>query len=145
VRLRNAAAVALLAGWWLHTGIAHADPPQPPAPVPVPSHASIDRDGTYIVGADIAPGTYSSAGPAGNGACYWKRTSGDTVVDNAMSKKPQVVRIDATDSSFKTSDCQPWQKIEDCLPGCAPAGTAPLDLLGQLGSLVLQHPSGPPG
>ena len=76
--------------------------------------------------------------------CYWKRISGDTVVDNAMSKKPQVIRIDATDTSFKTSDCQTWQQIEDCLPGCAPAGTTPLDLLGQLGNLVLQHPAAPP-
>lgn len=136
--------MALLAGWWLPAGSAHADPAQPPGPPPGPAPASIDRDGTYTVGGDIAPGTYSSAGPAGNGACYWKRVSGDTVVDNALSKKPQVVRIDATDSSFKTSECQPWRKVEDCLPGCAPGTTTPLDLLGQLGNLVLQHPGGPP-
>ena len=134
----------LLAGWWTQTAIAHADPAQPPPPAPGPTHTSIDKDGTYKVGTDIAPGTYSSPGPANDGVCYWKRISGDTVVDNAMSKKPQVIRIDATDTSFKTNDCQTWQQIEDCLPGCAPAGTTPLDLLGQLGNLVLQHPAAPP-
>jgi hypothetical protein len=145
VRSRTAvAATALLAACWAHTGIAHADPTQPTPPAPGPAHTSIDKDGTYTVGADIAPGTYSSPGPTDDGACYWKRVSGDTVVDNAMSKKPQIVQIDATDTSFKTSDCQPWQKIEDCLPGCAPAETNPMDFLGQLGNLVLRHPGGPP-
>jgi hypothetical protein len=105
---------------------------------------SIDKDGTYTVGTQIAPGTYSSAGPVGDGACYWKRTSGNQVVDNAMSKKPQIVQIEATDTSFKTSDCQPWQKIDDCLPGCGPAAPNPGDLLSQLGGLVLNHPAGPP-
>ncbi|MDT7765931.1 MAG: hypothetical protein QOC63_5351, partial [Mycobacterium sp.] len=33
----------------------------------------MNADGTYTVGKDIQPGTYSSAGPVGNGACYWKR------------------------------------------------------------------------
>jgi hypothetical protein len=146
VRSRNTvAAVALLAGCWLPAGIARADPAQPaPPPLPGPIHPSIDKDGTYKVGTDISPGTYSSPGPAGTGVCYWRRVSGDTVVDNAMSKKPQIVQIDATDTSFKTSDCQPWQKIEDCLPGCAPAGANPMDVLGQLGNLMLQHPGGPP-
>src|SRR5581483_433520 len=72
---------------------------------------SIDHDGIYLVGKDIMPGTYSSAGPVGNGACYWKRTGNPdgNLIDNAMSKKPQVVEIEATDKAFKTSGCQPWQ------------------------------------
>lgn len=138
------AAAAVLFGCWAPTTIARADPAPSPAPAPAPVKTSIDQDGTYLVGTDIAAGTYSSAGPVDNAACYWKRVSGDTVVDNALSKKPQIVRIDATDTSFKTSLCQPWQKIDDCLPGCGPAAIGPGDLLGQLGRLVLQHPGGPP-
>ena len=72
----------------------------------------------YAVGSDVVPGTYSSPGPVQGGVCYWKRVSGDKIVDNAMSKQPQIVQIDATDTSFKTSECQPWQRIDDCLPGC---------------------------
>ena len=71
------------------------------------------------MGKDIAPGIYSSAGPVGNGACYWKRLGNPdgNLIDNALSKKPQVVQIEATDKSFKTSGCQPWQNT----PRRAPA------------------------
>ncbi|MGV7852305.1 hypothetical protein PJM29_29475, partial [Mycobacterium kansasii] len=64
------AAGLILAGWAGSAGVAAADPQ--PAPPPAPK-TTIDHDGTYTVGADIAPGTYSSAGPVGNGTCYWKR------------------------------------------------------------------------
>ena len=61
-----------------------------------------------------------------------------------MSKKPQIVQIAATDTSFKTSQCQPWQKIDDCLPGCGPAPMNPAEVLGQLGRIALSNPGGPP-
>jgi len=78
------------------------------------------------------PGTYTSAGPVEGGACYWKRVGGPdgkTILDNALSKKPQVVQIDPTDTAFKTNGCQPWQLNNGAAP---PAGTpnwlAPLQL-----------------
>ena len=39
---------------------------------------SIDADGTYAVGTDIAPGVYSTAGPVGDGTCFWKRLGSPT-------------------------------------------------------------------
>jgi hypothetical protein len=90
------------------------------------------------VGTDIVPGTYTSAGPVGSGTCYWKRLAGDDgkqLVDNALSKKPQVVRIDPTDKSFKTDGCQPWQKNDAAVPdpGKSPAEAGlPLSILGSL-------------
>ena len=105
--------------------------PRPPGP-----KTTIEGDGTYAVGTDIVPGTYTSAGPAGDGACYWKRVSGSDIVDNALTKKPQVVTIEAGDTAFATSKCQPWQ-LSDCLPGCAPAERSPLAVLGDLGSFVV--------
>src|ERR1700720_4937803 len=98
----------LLAGWAASAGVAGADPDPSPPPAP---KTTIDHDGTYAVGSDIAPGTYSSAGPVDNGTCYWKRLGNPdgNLIDNALSKKPQVVQIDPTDKSFKTSGCQPWQ------------------------------------
>lgn len=136
------AAAALLVGWWTSTPAAHADPAEIPAPPGPPS--DIAGTGTFAVGSQIEPGTYRSAGPVEDGACYWKRVSGDTLVDNAMSKQPQIVQIQASDTSFKTSDCQPWQRIDDCLPGCGPAAPNPLDLLGQIGSILAQNPGPPP-
>ena len=139
----GAALIAL--SWGAAGGLASADPPAPPpAPAPAPRgrpagpKTSIDHDGTFAVGTDIEPGTYTSAGPQDNGVCYWKRVAGDDgkqVVDNAMSKKPQVVRIDPTDKAFKTDGCQPWQKNDAAVPdpGKTPAEAGlPLGILGSL-------------
>lgn len=111
-----------------------------PAAAPAGPKTTIDGDGTYAVGADIVPGNYASAGPTQDGACYWKRSSGDQTVDNAMSKKPQVVQIMAGDTTFTTNDCQPWQLTNAPVPS---QGSA-TDILAQLGKLILTNPSGPP-
>lgn len=113
---------------------------QPAAAPPPAPKTTIDADGTYAVGTDIVPGNYASAGPVPDGACYWKRSSGDQMVDNALTKKPQVVQIQAGDTAFTTNDCQPWQLTNAPLPK---QGSA-TDILGQLGKLILTNPSGPP-
>jgi hypothetical protein len=134
------AAAVTVAGFWAAAGIAHADP-APPAP-PAPK-TTIDANGTYKVGADIAPGTYTSAGPITDGVCSWKRSAGDSIVDNAMTKKPQVVEIDPTDTTFTTRDCQPWQ-LTDCSQGCASTTASPAAILGQLGTFLAPRLGGPP-
>ncbi|OBH59949.1 hypothetical protein A5687_19560 [Mycobacterium mantenii] len=90
------------------------------------------------MGSDIAPGIYSSGGPVGDGTCYWKRTGNPdgALIDNAMSKKPQVVQIEPGDKAFKTSGCQPWQLTPDAAlpPSAPPAGVQ--GTLGILNSLL---------
>lgn len=76
--------------------------PKPAAP-PVASF----RDGTYIVGADIAPGTYRNRAPA---RCYWERLNGfggslDDILSNSISVGPTVVTILPTDKGFHSSGC----------------------------------------
>jgi len=131
VAARFVAAGLLVVGWAASAGVAGADPD--PAPPPGPK-TTIDHDGTYAVGTDIAPGTYSTAGPEGNGTCYWKRLGNPdgNLIDNALSKKSQVVQIDPTDKSFRTSGCQPWQLTPDATP---PANTPPPGVQGTLGIL----------
>jgi hypothetical protein len=151
VRSKKAAIVAatlVLAGWGASNSIASADPPPPP---PAPK-TTIDQDGTYSVGTDIVPGTYSSAGPVQGGTCYWKRTSSEgNIIDSAMTSKPQVVQIDASDKAFKTDGCQPWQKTDSVsAPGGVPAPIAQAQLrayidainagAGQIGSQQLPRP-----
>jgi hypothetical protein len=98
----------------------------------------MDHDGTYNVGTDIVPGTYSSAGPVDNGTCYWKRVGGPNggdILDNALTKKPQVVQILPTDASFKTDGCQQWQITDAAPPRSMPpaiAGAQLPILIGQL-------------
>jgi hypothetical protein len=105
----------------------------PATPPPGGPKNTIDSDGTYKVGVDIVPGTYSTAGPVEGSACYWKRTGGpdgQTTVDNALTKKPAVVQIDPGDTSFKTDGCQPWT-LTDAQP---PQAAGPL-----LSQLQLRH------
>lgn len=150
----GALAVALIAvGWCAAGGFAGADPTSPtPTPTPTSSPGStpaaapkttIDKDGTYAVGTDIVPGVYSSAGPVENATCYWKRINGDTIVDNAMTKKPQIVEIESTDTAFKTDHCQPW-KLTTCPPDCPPSPSPlPPGLLPALGGVLGAQPAGP--
>ena len=100
-------ATLVLVGAGLHSGIASADPP----PLPQEPTTTIDRDGTFVVGTDIAAGVYSSPGRIGGGRCYWARLSGlnsSDIIDSAMSSRPQVVEIQTSDKLFKTDGCQPW-------------------------------------
>ncbi len=148
MRLKNAAAVAAatVAGWCVIAPVAQGQPAPPPPP-PLPAEAApgvptepgapvtpgdgpktiIDADGSYTVGTDIAPGVYQSAGPV-DGACYWKRTAGDQLVDNALTKKPAFVQIMPTDTTFTTSDCQAWQLTNAPMP----PQPGPGSLLGEL-------------
>ena len=168
-----AAAGLIVAGWVGSASVAYADPAPPPAPAPSPSPApgptpagapapapvaapapgaktTIDHDGTFAVGTDIAPGTYTTAGPKPNGTCYWKRLGNPdgALIDNAMSKKAQVVSIQATDKAFKTDGCQPWQLNPGAKPPSdnPPAGAqATLGILnGLLGGNRQSAPQAPP-
>lgn len=125
------AVTVLLALGGASAGVAYGQPAPAPPPPPAPK-TTIDADGTYAVGTDIAPGTYASAGPVPDSACYWKRANGDQMLDNALTKKPQVVRIEPGDTAFTTNDCQPWQ-LTNAAP---PPAAAPGDLLGQLGAFI---------
>jgi len=115
-----AAAALVLAGWSAAGGVASADPAAPP-PAPAGPKTTIDADGIYKVGADIAPGTYASAGPVNDGTCSWRRVSAaNETIDNALTHKPQVVSIEPTDATFKTSGCQAWSLTDAAPP--APVG-----------------------
>jgi hypothetical protein len=153
-RTAFAAAAFVVAGWCAGGGVASADPhvpPPGPSPGPQPGPApktTLDHDGTYVVGTDVAPGTYSSAGPVEDGTCYWKRlgsASNNDIIDNSMSKKPQVVQIAPTDKAFKTDGCQPWQKNDAASPdpGKPPGGGNLLNIIGGLiNPSAGQQPSG---
>lgn len=69
--------------------------------------------GIYLVGTDIAPGTWRNQASEG---CYWERLSGfsgdfDDIISNEFSDAQQVVTISASDVGFSSEDCGTWTKI----------------------------------
>ncbi|HVW33984.1 MAG TPA: hypothetical protein VHL53_15725 [Acidimicrobiia bacterium] len=73
--------------------------------------APLSADGIYLVGIDIAPGTYrTTTSPTG---CYWARLSGtggalSDIIANEFGDGQQVVTIAPTDTAFKVDNCGPW-------------------------------------
>jgi hypothetical protein len=95
-------------------GAPTAAPTQPPVtqpPVPVGPATSFD-DGTFVVGADVAAGTYRAPGDP-SGGCYWERLSGfggtvGEIIANDIKPGSAVVTIAPSDAGFHSSGCGTW-------------------------------------
>lgn len=91
--------------------------PSIPAAQPAPSGPVTSFGaGTYVVGTDIVPGIYKSAGPVNTALCYWARlrdTSGElsSIIANNNISGPTTVTIKSTDGAFQTSRCATWNKL----------------------------------
>jgi hypothetical protein len=86
-----------------------AAPAKAAAPAPDP-RTEPKGPGTYLVGSDIAPGTWKTTGGSG---CYYARSkdaSGtlDSIITNHISSGASVVTIARTDGVFETSRCAEW-------------------------------------
>ena len=70
-------------------------------------------EGVFMVGTDIAAGTWQSNGTGTS--CYWARLSNfsgnNDIIDNSFGAAPAVVTIAATDAGFEASGCGIWTKI----------------------------------
>ena len=82
-------------------------------------------DGSYLVGVDIAPGTYVA--DAGDEFCDWFRTApfGDTSPDNSggyVSKGRQIATILASDSGFHSDGCGTWEPLDLAIDDSQPVG-----------------------
>ncbi|CRK51692.1 exported hypothetical protein [Rhodococcus sp. RD6.2] len=91
-------------------------------------------DSTYIVGVDIEPGLYASAGPVdGDVNCWGTRLSGfsgeaDDAIAYAYGKGRVVVDVKPTDAAFESWNCQPWIRIGDSRGAATvPAATLPVE------------------
>ncbi|WP_105973355.1 hypothetical protein [Streptomyces geranii] len=79
-----------------------------------PAAKMAGNGGMFRVGADVAPGTYKSAGNADD-LCYWERSkdashSVDSIVANDNVNGTAVATISASDGYFKTTGCKDWVK-----------------------------------
>ncbi len=77
---------------------------------------AIEEDGIYIVGSDIAAGTWRSVG--GGSLCYAARLSGfsgefdELIANDVSSEGGLIMTIAASDRGFETSGCGTWTKID---------------------------------
>ncbi|MFC9910179.1 hypothetical protein [Streptomyces sp. NPDC127197] len=76
---------------------------------------SFSGEGEYLVGEDIKPGTYKTAGPEDEWGCYWERAkdaSGefDSIIANNNLNGPGRVTLN-NGEYFKTNRCQEWTRV----------------------------------
>ena len=79
----------------------------------------IETDGTFIVGTDIAPGTWTSTGdPDAEFRCEAVRLTGfsgselESITTAFAESGSLTVTIEPTDRGFETSDCGTWTRAE---------------------------------
>ncbi|MFF9512449.1 hypothetical protein ACF1BU_38255 [Streptomyces sp. NPDC014724] len=92
-----------------------AKPKEPKKTEPAGPATSFNGDGEYLVGEDIAAGTYKSAGPDGSFGCYWERakdSSGEfgSIIANNNLNGPGHVTLNKGEY-FKTNRCEEWKKV----------------------------------
>ena len=71
-------------------------------------------DGTYIVGVDIAAGTWRNNDSSGG--CYWERLEGfggrlADIIENEFTYATQIVTIQSSDRGFTSKDCGTWTYV----------------------------------
>ncbi len=88
----------------------------------------IPGNGVFVVGPDIAPGLYRTAGsasafgvwinnvPTQGSMCAWFTYSTpdankDHVVQTNMSVGPMFANINTTIKAFESQNCQPWERV----------------------------------
>ncbi|CAM3174652.1 hypothetical protein MYCO108962_04050 [Mycobacterium colombiense] len=88
----------------------------------------IPGNGVFVVGPDIAPGLYRTAGsastfgvwinnvPTQDSMCAWFTYSTpdankDHVVQTNMSVGPMFANINTTVKAFESQNCQPWTRV----------------------------------
>jgi hypothetical protein len=88
----------------------------------------IPGNGVFVVGTDIAPGLYRTAGSASTfgvwinnvptqaSMCAWFTYSTpdankDHVVQTNMSVGPMFANVNTTIKAFESQNCQPWERV----------------------------------
>ena len=89
-----------------------AEPKKTKKPGPA---TSFSGEGEFVVGEDIKPGTYKTAGPEGGFGCYWERAENasgefDAIIANNNLNGPGRVTLN-NGEYFKTNRCQEWKRV----------------------------------
>ena len=75
--------------------------------LPAAQQQAPKRDGTYIVGLNMAPGRWRSNGQGNR--CYWEKSSAaNEIIDNHLGVASVIVEIAPTDFQFEAKGCGIW-------------------------------------
>lgn len=101
-------------------GEANVDGPRAPAgstPL-VGSPAGFGGDGLFVVGLDITPGVYRTAGPGSGRNGYialLRSTRTSDIMDNLIVKGPATITVGPGVKAVNVRGCQPWSRLGDNL------------------------------
>jgi predicted nucleotide-binding protein len=77
----------------------------------------VSGDGVYLVGLDIQPGMYRTAGPKDSqrGSCYYallSSTNTQDIITNNNVSGPAIITIESDVKAVHFSGCKPWQRLD---------------------------------
>jgi hypothetical protein len=82
------------------------------------SPAGFSGDGLFVVGLDIKPGVYRTAGPASERNGYFallKSTNTHDIVNNGNFRGPATITVGPGVKAVDVRHCQPWHRLGDSL------------------------------
>jgi len=91
--------------------------PSPPTPAGPATSIADDASGVYVVGVDIQPGIWHTAGADTNSPdpnCYYallSSTDTSDIIDNNNVTGPATVTIGSNVKAFDVDGCQAWTKV----------------------------------
>lgn len=86
----------------------------------------MSKDGVYVVGADIQPGTYHTTGArstANGGQCYYallSSTNTNDIIDNNNVTGPATITIRKRVKAVNITNCNPWRTRPTAASPAAP-------------------------
>jgi hypothetical protein len=87
-------------------------------------------EGLFVVGLDIRPGVYRTAGPAGGRDGYFallKSTNTRDYVNNSIVRGPATITVGPGVKAVEVRRCQPWHRLGDTLDAVIEAATEQVD------------------
>jgi hypothetical protein len=105
--------------------------PSAPAPGGKPTaraSGGLGGDGLYVVGLDIRPGVYRTAGPTAGRDGYFallKSTNTHDIVNNGSVRGPATITVGTGVKAVEVRHCQRWQRLGDTLDAVVAAINVP--------------------
>ena len=96
--------------------------------------AGFGGDGLFVVGLDITPGVYRTAGPVSGRDGYFallRSTNTHDIVNNSIVRGPATITVGPGVKAVEVRRCQPWQWLGDNLDAVIAAASEPGNTAGR--------------